>query len=639
MPANPFAIIPAPPYQVDIKDANRLAKGRPHMNRIAEMFQTYDVTGGPEFGRQNLPKLRAAMAAANLDLFLVPHEDEYQNEYLPDCNERLMWVSGFTGSAGAAIIGRDKAVMFVDGRYTLQVRQQVDEALFEFTKFEGGGMTKWLRETVSAGQIVGFDPRLHSPAALARIRDAVEAAGGTTQSLENNPIDAAWDKRPAAPLATVTIQPETLAGKSHTEKRAEIGKSISKSGADAALITAPASIAWLLNIRGGDVQCTPLPLSTVIIDASGRVQLFIAAEKLTDDVRAHFGNDVSVQTEAALSDGIAALSGKTVIADPNTASAWHVDTLKTAGATVKSAPDPIALPKAKKNSIEIKGTEAAHIRDGAALVRFLHWLDTEAQSGEVDEIEAATQLERCRRVDTSLRDLSFESISGAGSNGAVVHYRVNTGTVQTLARGTLFLIDSGGQYPDGTTDVTRTVPIGEPTQEMRERFTLVLQGHIALATVRFPKGTTGSNLDALARYPLWQAGLDYDHGTGHGVGVFLGVHEGPQRISKAPNKIALEPGMIVSNEPGYYKTGEYGIRIENLQYVTEAKSIAGGEREMLGFTNLTWAPIHRDLIDRDMLNRAERDYVNNYHASVIEKIGPLVDGDVKSWLKGACAPL
>ena len=329
-----------------------------------------------------------------------------------------------------------------------------------------------------------------------------------------------------------------------------------------------------------------------------------------------------------------------MIADPNTASAWHVDALKAAGATVKSASDPIALPKAKKNAVEIKGTEAAHIRDGAALVRFLHWLDTDAQSGDVDEIEASTQLERFRRLNSGdLRDLSFESISGAGSNGAVVHYRVNTGTVQKLERGSLFLIDSGGQYPDGTTDVTRTVPIGDPTQEMRERFTLVLQGHIALATVRFPKGTTGSNLDALARHPLWQAGLDYDHGTGHGVGVFLGVHEGPQRISKAPNKIALEPGMIVSNEPGFYKTGEYGIRIENLQYVTQPKSISGGERDMLGFTNLTWAPIHRGLIDSDMLSRSERDYINNYHVSVMEKLGPLVDGDVKAWLKGACAPL
>ncbi len=609
------------------------------MNHIPDSFQTFDVTGGPEFGRKNLPKLRAQMETLGLDAFLVPHEDEYQNEYLPDCNERLMWVSGFTGSAGAAIILKDAAIMFVDGRYTLQVRQQVEESLFTFTKLEGGGMATWLRANIKKGQTVGFDPRLHSPAALARIKDAVKFAGGETHALSDNPIDTAWDDRPSVPLTQVSIQPQEFAGKSHHEKRAEIGRSIAASGADAALITAPSSIAWLLNIRGGDVKCTPLPLSTAIIDKSGQTQLFIAPEKLSDPVRQHLGNEVSLQSEKALEDAMSALSGKTVIADPNTASAWHVETLKAKGATVKSIQDPVALPKAKKNAAEIASTSAAHIRDGIALAKFLHWLDTKAQSGDVDEIDAAMQLEQFRRHDNSIRDISFETISGAGSNGAVVHYRASTKTVQTLKRGSLFLVDSGGQYPDGTTDVTRTVPIGEPTQEMRERFTLVLKGHIALATVRFPKGTTGSNLDALARHPLWQAGLDYDHGTGHGVGVFLGVHEGPQRISKAPNKVALEPGMIVSNEPGYYKTGEYGIRIENLQYVTEAAPISGGERDMLGFANLTWAPLHKTLIDTDMLTRAERDYINDYHAQVMAKIGPLVEGDMKAWLQAACQAL
>lgn len=609
------------------------------MNQISDQFQTFDVTGGPDYGRQNLPKLRIRMAEMGLDAFLVPHEDEYQNEYLPDCNERLMWVSGFTGSAGAAIILAETAIMFVDGRYTLQVRQQVDETLFAFTKMEGGGMANWLRKNVQSGQIIGFDPRLHSSAALDRITQSVEQAGGTVRSLNTNPIDAAWTDRPPVPLSKVTIQPDQLAGKSHAEKRRDIGESIANLGAQAALITAPASIAWLLNIRGTDVQCTPLPLSTAIIDKTGHTKLFIAPEKLSDPIREHFGNHVSVQPENALEDAMSALSGQVVIADPNTASAWHVTALSKAGVEVKLAQDPIALPKAKKNAAEIAGTSAAHSRDGAALARFLHWLDTDAQSGEVDEIEAATQLERFRRHDADIRDLSFESISGAGSNGAVVHYRVNTGTVQKLERGSLFLIDSGGQYPDGTTDVTRTVPIGTPTAEMRERFTLVLKGHIALATVRFPVGTTGSNLDALARYPLWQAGLDYDHGTGHGVGVFLGVHEGPQRISKAPNKVALEPGMIVSNEPGYYKTGEYGIRIENLQYVTEAAPIEGGEREMLGFQNLTWAPLHRDLIDLNLMTVAEIAYVDTYHATVWEKIGPLVEDDVKAWLQDACLPL
>lgn len=609
------------------------------MNQIANQFQTYDVTGGPEYGHRNLPKLRSVMKDLEIDYFLVPHEDEYQNEYLPDCNERLMWVSGFTGSAGAAIVGLDDATMFVDGRYTLQVRQQVAEDLFTFTKMEGGGMAAWLRKHVQSGQIIGFDPRLHSPAALGKIRDAVKLAGGETRSLSTNPIDQSWDDRPPVPLTLVTVQPLDLAGKSHAQKRSEIGHSIAASGADVALITAPASIAWLLNIRGQDVQCTPLPLSTALIDATGQVQLFIAPEKLTDGVRAHLGNEISVQTEDALQGAIGKLAGKIVIADPNTSSAWHVDSLKAARAIVKSAADPVALPKATKNATEIKGTTAAHIRDGAAIVRFLHWLDTDAQSGQVDEIEAAIQLERFRHMDSSIRDLSFETISGAGPNGAVVHYRVNTGTVLPLKRGSLFLVDSGGQYPDGTTDITRTVPIGEPTQEMRERFTLVLKGHISLATVRFPIGTTGSNLDALARYPLWQAGLDYDHGTGHGVGVFLGVHEGPQRISKAPNSIALKPGMIVSNEPGYYKTGEYGIRIENLQYVTEPEAISGGEREMLGFKTLTLAPFHRDLIVLERLTQAERDYINAYHTRVWNVVGPLVNGEAKDWLQSACAPL
>jgi len=606
------------------------------MNHIPDRFQTFEVTGGPDYGRRNLPKLRKEMEKLGLDAFLVPHEDEYQNEYLPDCNERLMWVSGFTGSAGAAIILKDKAVLFVDGRYTLQSKQQVDVALFEFTKYEGAAISSWLKDNIQTGQIIGFDPRLHSPTGLARIKDAIDFANGEAKSLDENPIDLAWENRPAAPLTEVTIQDKALAGKSHKEKRDEIGQAIRASGADAALITAPASIAWLLNIRGADVQCTPLPLSTAIIDADGQTQLFIAPEKLSDPIRKHLGNEVSLQSETALESAMQALSGKTVIADPNTASAWHVEALKIAGAKVKSSQDPIAIPKAKKNAAEIKGTETAHIRDGAALTRYLHWLDTDAQTGHVTEIEAATKLEDFRRMDSSIRDISFETISGAGSNGAVVHYRVNTGTVQTLERGSLFLVDSGGQYPDGTTDVTRTIPIGEPSQEMRERFTLVLQGHIALATVRFPKGTTGSNLDALARVPLWQAGLDYDHGTGHGVGVFLGVHEGPQRISKAPNRVALEPGMIVSNEPGYYKTGEYGIRIENLQFVTKAEPISGGERDMLGFQNLTWAPLHKALIDKDMLSRSERDYINQYHATVWDKIGPLTDGAVKDWLEEAC---
>ena len=603
-----------------------------------DSFQTFEVVGGPDVGRANLPKLRAALADFGLDGLVVPHEDEYQNEYVPPHLDRLQWASGFTGSAGAAVVFTDRAAMFTDGRYTLQVRQQVAPELFDYVRLEDG-MAAWLRTNVKAGERIGYDPRLHAPKAVSSIRAAVDAAGGTLVALDTNPIDAAWSGRPVPEAKAVIIQPDSLAGDSHAAKRARIGEAIAEAGADAALITAPASVAWLFNLRGADVKCTPLLLGNAIIDRDGRATLYTDPAKIGDDVMRHLGNEVSVASDETLTDDFGALAGKTVIVDPATSSAWHADGLRAAGAKVLAKSDPVALPKAVKNAAELRGTEAAHRRDAVPLIRFLHWLDTEAQSGRYDEIQAAQTLESFRRETGELRDLSFESISGAGANGAVVHYRVNTDTVQRLEPGTLFLIDSGGQYVDGTTDVTRTVPIGEPTDEMRERFTLVLQGHIALATVRFPAGTTGSNLDALARLPLWMAGLDYDHGTGHGVGVFLGVHEGPQRISKTPNTVALQPGMIVSNEPGYYKEGEYGIRIENLQYVTEATEIAGGERPMMGFHTLTLAPIHRELIDVDMLSRAERIYVDEYHARVWEEIGGKVEGEVKAWLAEACAPL
>jgi len=609
------------------------------MRQDFDMIQNFEVQGGPEYGQKNLPRLRKALEKAGLAGFLVPHEDEYQNEYLPDCNERLMWVSGFTGSAGAAIVMTDKAAMFVDGRYTLQVAAQVDNELFSYEKLEAGGVAGWLKANTTSGDVIGYDPRLHSPAALETFRKAVSLSGASLKALDTNPIDAAWEDRPAAPTAKLTVQPLGLAGESHGDKRARIGKALSDQNADAALITSPASIAWLLNIRGGDVMCTPLPLSTVIVKANGQVDLFVKPEKLTDDIRTHLGNDISIRTEEDIVDGLSALKDQTIIADPAVSSAWYFEALNDAGAKVLKAQDPVAMPKACKNTAEIAGTTEAHKRDAVPLIKFLHWLDTTAQSGETDEIDAAGQLEHFRHETGKLKDLSFESISGAGSNGAIVHYRVSKATTKKFAKGSLFLIDSGGQYQDGTTDVTRTVPIGKPDAEMRERFTLVLKGHIALAVVRFPVGTTGSNLDVLARHALWQQGLDYDHGTGHGVGVYLGVHEGPQRISKMPNKVALKPGMIVSNEPGYYKTDGYGIRIENLQYVTEAEAIKGGERKMLGFENLTLAPLHKDLIEVSLLTEAERDYVNEYHANVWETIGGQVEGEVKAWLKEACAPL
>lgn len=603
------------------------------------MIQNFDVQGGPDFGRRNLPKLREALSANGLDGFLIPHEDEYQNEYLPDCNERLMWATGFTGSAGAAVAMMDKAAVFVDGRYTLQVGAQVDEDLYAYKRLERSGVSEWLKENVTDGQVIGYDPRLHSPTALDSLTKAVDKAGGTLKAVDDNPIDQAWTDRPAKPETPVSIQPMNVAGESHDDKRARIADILKDKSADAALITAPASIAWLLNIRGGDVMCTPLPLSTAIIKSDGHVDLYINPVKISEKIRTHLGNHVTLRDEADIEAGLSDMAEQSIIVDPGVSSAWYFNTLKAAGAKIIRAADPVALPKACKNEAEIAGTTQAHIRDGAALTYYLHWLDTEAQSGQYDEIDAAQKLEGFREATGVLRDLSFESISGAGANGAIVHYRVSKATTAKLERGSLFLIDSGGQYVDGTTDVTRTVPIGEASPEMKERFTLVLKGHIALSVVRFPEGTTGSNLDALARMALWAKGLDYDHGTGHGVGVFLGVHEGPQRISKAPNKIALKPGMIVSNEPGYYKTGGYGIRIENLQYVTEATDIPGGERPMHGFEYLTLAPIHRDLVVTEMLSTEERDWLNAYHAKVLDIISPLVSDEVRLWLEAACAPL
>ena len=603
------------------------------------MIQTFDVQGGPDYGRRHLPLLREAMAAQGLDAFIVPHEDEYQNEYVPEALDRLMWATGFTGSAGGAVVRADDAAVFTDGRYTLQVRAQVDGGLFDYHDLENGGVAKWLRANVKSGDVVGYDPKLHSPKAVKTLRDAVEGAGGTLRPVASNPVDEAWADRPPLPGAKLTIQPDDLAGASQADKRERIAQELKTRGADATVITAPASIAWLYNIRGGDVACTPLPLSTSIFHADGTSELYVHPDKLSDELRSHFGNSVALREEDALEAGLNALKGRKVSVDPGTTSAWFVDTLEAAGAEVIAKDDPVALPKATKNAAEIAATTQAHKRDAVPLIRFLHWLDTDAQSGEVDEIQAAMKLEELRRDTGALRDISFPSITGAGANGAIVHYRVSTATNAKLDRGSLFLIDSGAQYADGTTDVTRTLPIGEPTEEMRERFTLVLKGHIAMAVIRFPEGTTGSNLDVLARQPLWMAGLDYDHGTGHGVGVYLGVHEGPQRISKMPNTVALKPGMIVSNEPGYYKTGEYGIRIENLQYVTEGDVPEGGERRMMGFETLTLAPIHRDLIVVDMLTQDERDYIDAYHAKVLEEIGPELEPDVRGWLKGQCAPL
>lgn len=604
------------------------------------MRQTFEETTDRSFGPRHVPLIRQAMAAQGLDGFLVPHEDEHQNEYLPEANDRLAWATGFTGSAGAAVILKDKAAVFVDGRYTLQVRDQVDEATFEIRDLVEGGVPAYLETAAGPGQVVGYDPRLHSPDALDHLKAAIARAGAQLKPVAANPLDQAWGAaRPSQPVAPVVAQPLAYSGEDSADKRARIGKALAARGADATVLTAPSSIAWLFNVRGGDVIRSPLPLAQAILNKDGTALLFLDPAKVTAELPTWLGNQVTLETPDDLPGALGDLKGKRVLVDPGLSSAWYFEALSDAGAEVVRGEDPCALPRAAKNQVEIAGTTEAHARDGVALARFLHWLATEAQTSLPDEVEVVSRLEGFRQETGAMKDLSFDTIAGAASNGAIVHYRPTTRLNKQTVSGSLLLVDSGAQYLDGTTDVTRTVAIGEPSQEMRERFTLVLRGHLALAAIRFPAGTTGSALDILARAPLWARGLDYDHGTGHGVGSYLGVHEGPQRISKLPNFVALQPGMILSNEPGYYKEGAYGIRIENLQYVTEAVPIAGGERPMLGFETLTLAPIDRRLIEVSLLTPEERAQMDAYHARVLQVVGPRVPGDVRAWMEEACAPL
>ena len=599
------------------------------------MRQTFDIKGGPQNGRAHLPLLRKELSAMGLDGMYVPHDDEYQNEYLPDANERLAWVSGFTGSFGSAFVFLDKAVIFADGRYTLQAADQTDPDLWGREGIPDPGAFGWLAKQKLAGKKIGYDPRLMSPNDVDTLQAAAAKAGAALVSLEENPIDKAWANRPPQPTAEVVPYNVKFAGVAHDEKRAEIGRALDEAGVDAAVLTSPASLAWAFNIRGGDVSCTPLPLGRAILFSDGSADLFLDEVKVSPKLRKHLGNTVTLRPLSEVEAALGELGGRTVSLDPDLASAWFFDKVAAAGGKIVRQRDPVALPRACKNAAEIKGTTAAHIRDGVALTKFLHWLDTEAQNGKVTEIEAAIRLENFREEADGLADLSFPSISGAVEHGALPHYRVSTASDRTLDRGSLYLIDSGGQYPDGTTDVTRTVPIGTPTADMIRHYTLVLKGHIALATVRFPAGTTGTHLDVLARHALWQAGLDYQHGTGHGVGVYLGVHEGPHRIAKPWNAVPLAPGMIVSNEPGFYREGQYGIRIENLQYVTPPAPIEGGEIDMLGFECLTYAPLHRDLIDVKLLTKDERKYVNDYHKRVWRLLNRKLPDDVKAWLKEA----
>ncbi len=597
-------------------------------------------TAAPDHAAR-MSALRGALKRLGLDGFVVPRGDEHQGEYVPPRAQRLAWLTGFTGSAGLAVVGRDRAAMFVDGRYTLQVRHEVPEELYEYKHLVDDPLANWVAGALPAGAKLGYDPWLHTIGWVEKTRSALERAGIELVAASENPVDSVWAGQPPAPLAPVVAHDLAFAGTAAADKRADIARKLEQDGIGAAVLTQPDSIAWLLNLRGGDVACTPLPLSFAIVCDDGAVDLFIDRRKLAPGVEAHLGNHVAVREPAKFGAALDSLgsSGRKVLADPATTSAWIFDRLTAAGARLARDTDPCALPKACKNAVELDGTRRAHRRDGVAMVRFLKWLSEAAPSGAVTELAAAERLLGFREDGEHFRDLSFETISGAGPNGAVVHYRVSPETDRRLEPGNLYLIDSGAQYLDGTTDVTRTVAIGTPSPEMRERFTQVLKGHIAVSTARFPRGTSGSQLDTLARLPLWLAGLDYDHGTGHGVGSYLSVHEGPQRISKVPNTVALQPGMILSNEPGYYKTGAYGIRIENLVVVQPSTATPTVERPMLGFEVLTLVPIDRALIEPTLLTSVELDWLDAYHARVRDALSPLLDGPTAEWLAAATQPV
>ena len=592
-----------------------------------------------------LAALREELKRRGLDGFVVPISDEHMSEYVGGYAQRLAWLTGFGGSAGTAVVLADKAAIFVDGRYTLQVRDQVDGALYAYESVPQTSVAKWLGDHAPQGATIGFDAWLHGKPWVEAAEKALKTRGASLEPVDGNPIDAIWADRPAPSPAPALVHPESLAGLASEAKRAAVSEWLAERKLDAVAVTALDSVAWLLNLRGSDVERTPVALSFVLAHADGTVELFIEETKVTPDLRAHLGNAVRIAPRAAFVPALQALGGKRVAVDPESAVQAVFATLKSAGAEVVEERDPCVLPKACKNATEQQGHRDAQAADGAAMVRFLHWLSQVGPTGSVTEISAEQRLHQCRREGGDLRDLSFDTISGAGPNGAIVHYRVSEETNRRLDPGSVYLVDSGGQYPAGTTDITRTVWIGggEPSDEVRDRFTRVLKGMIALSRITFPKGTQGSQLDSLARQFLWAAGLDYAHGTGHGVGSFLSVHEGPQRIAKATGGQAgtgqdLMPGMILSNEPGYYKTGAYGIRIENLLLV-QPREIPGGEGEWMGFETVTLCPIERRLVDCRLLTRDEVEWWNAYHARVREVIGPRLEGAARAWLEAQCAPL
>ncbi|MEG3181337.1 aminopeptidase P family protein [Sphingomonas sp. LT1P40] len=590
-----------------------------------------------------LTALRAQLKRDRLDGFVVPLTDEHMSEYVGGYAQRLGWLTGFQGSAGSAVVLPEAAAIFTDGRYTLQVRQQVDGAHWDYVPVPQVSIAAWLGEHAPNGGRIGYDPWLHTRGWVEEARKALAEKGAELVAVTANPIDAVWAERPQPSDAKLSVQADTTAGKTSAAKRADIADWLAERKADAVVLSALDSIAWAFNVRGDDVSHTPVALAYAIVNNDGTADLFVAREKVGDDVAQHLGNAVRIHERSAFAPALAAFAGKRVAVDPERAVAAIFDALDAGGAKLLQVRDPVVLAKAIKNDVEISGHKAAQARDGAALARFLKWAEAEMPKGGITEMSAADRLQAFREETGVLKDLSFDTISATGPNGAIPHYKVTDESSLAVETGQLYLVDSGGQYADGTTDVTRVIPVGEPTQEMRDRFTRVLKGHIAIATAVFPEGTTGGQIDAFARRPLWEVGCDYGHGTGHGVGAYLSVHEGPQRIAAPsyPGGGPSEPlcaGMFLSNEPGYYKAGEFGIRIENLVLVTE-QDIPGAESPMLGFETLTFCPIERGLIEPGLLSEEERRWLDGYHAKVLEVLGPQLSPDERVWLEAKCRPI
>jgi Xaa-Pro aminopeptidase len=598
-------------------------------------YQSFEDRTSPSQGPERIAKLRAEMTRRGLAGFVVPRADEHQSEYVPKNADRLAWLTGFTGSAGTAIVLEDKVALVVDGRYTIQAAEQVDTGVISPVQLAETGPEDWIAQNLRAAQKLAYDPWLHTPDGVKRLESAAARAGAELVPVDLNLIDVIWVDRPPAPRAPVRPHPDKFAGDTAEQKLARIRKKLVEAKVDALVVSDPHNLAWTFNLRGGDVGHTPLPLGYAVIPQEGPARIFLDPAKVTNEAGAAVGAIADIADAAAFQPALEALgqSGAKVRIDATTAAVALMRRIEQAGGKVDVGPDPISLMKAVKNKTEIEGSRNAHRRDAVAVARFLAWLDREAPGGKLTEIDAVEALENFRIETGALKDVSFPSISGAGPNAALPHYRVSSRTNRKLELDQIFLIDSGAQYEDGTTDITRTVIVGTPTSEMRDRFTRVLRGHLAIARAVFPKGTTGAQIDAFARRPLWQAGLDFDHGTGHGIGSYLSVHEGPQRIAKTGHT-PLEPGMMLSNEPGYYKSGEYGIRIENLILV-ERRDIQGAEREMYGFETLTLAPIDLRLVEPTLMTEDEIAWLDAYHAWVRETLSPELDETDRAWLEQA----